>query len=536
MKSGTFLRRAVLLLLCLALLLPLVSCGDGGQSIADWIHSAADRYFSTEGTTAPATSTVPTGTAPSTTAPVTTPSAATTPSEPATTAPTTPGQTTPGQTADDWLHDAADSYGTQSPSLGHTVTVEQLHRFLDLVDYEKAGTAEWVYAYYYIGSFRTVYEMAYESREFFDTLIGTYRIEDVTDREDATTLFINTYIDVLGDRYGYYYSPAAYEDYEENLTGQYSGIGVSVTLTESNYIEILAVFADSPADGAGLEPGDLIVAVEGQDVAQIGYQPAVNLIQGVVGTSVTLTIERDGVRSDHTMLRAMVTETTVEYKMLENQVGYIRITSFNGTTYDQFVAAYTALEQAGATSLVYDLRNNPGGTLNSVVAILEYILPDTLPDGTKGDIVHLRYKDKASNLDIDSVKDIDTSFTKNHTYYENHEITLPSVVLANGNTASAGELFTSSMQDYGAATVVGVNTYGKGVGQNGYYVSQDGSIVTLTLFFYDPPTSVNYDGVGITPDLEVALSEAAANKNIYKLTFEEDTQLQAAYSLLTAAN
>ncbi|MBO7292550.1 MAG: hypothetical protein J6V07_01305, partial [Clostridia bacterium] len=120
-------------------------------------------------------------------------------------------------------------------------------------------------------------------------------------------------------------------------------------------------------------------------------------------------------------------------------------------------------------------------------------------------------------------------------YYEGHAIEKPMVVLANGSTASAGELFTSSLNDYGVATVIGDVTYGKGVGRTSFYVANDGSAITMTIFSYDPPTSPNYDGVGITPGISVSLSEEAAGKNLYKLTYAEDTQLQAAVAALTPA-
>ena len=164
-----------------------------------------------------------------------------------------------------------------------------------------------------------------------------------------------------------------------------------------------------------------------------------------------------------------------------------------------------------------------------MVAILEYILPD-------GPIVHMNYKHDWNDHTISSIKDIDPNYmaAAGRVYYENHVVDEPIIVLANGNTASAGELFTSSLNDYDVATVVGETTYGKGVGQTALTIGDDGSALVITVFSYDPPTSPNYDGVGITPDVPVSLSEEAAAKNLYRLEYHEDDQLQRAVSLLTS--
>ena len=239
----------------------------------------------------------------------------------------------------------------------------------------------------------------------------------------------------------------------------------------------------------------------------------------------TVTLERDGARFDATMPRRRVTEETVNYKMLDGGVGYIRITSFDDSTYTQFVEAHRALDAAGADSYVFDVRNNPGGTLTAVVSVLEYILPD-------GHIVKLNYKNDAYDTLISSIYDFDPAFMADRTYYEGHEITEPMVVLANGNTASAGELFTSSLQDYNVAEVIGEQTFGKGIGQSSFGIGSDGSALVLTIFSYDPPVQPNYQDVGIVPDVAVSLSEEAANKNLYKLTLDEDTQLCAALATL----
>ena len=427
---------------------------------------------------------------------------------------------------------ALGTYTTTAPSSPDAptdpLTVEELGTFLSLVDFRKVERAEACYEAYYIGDYRPVSACF---GEMFDTLSSLPAIRTVTDPERATGAFIEVYARLLGDYYGYYYPPTDYSDYTDDIAGKYTGIGVSVLLDADGYAEIINVFPGSPAEEVGMLPGDVLIAVGGEDFAAIGYQNAIDRIRGAAGTTVSLTVRRDGAALTFTVPRREVTEVTVESRMMEGNIGYIRIISFNERTYQQFVTAHRALDAAGAVSYVFDLRNNPGGTLNAVVAIAEYILPE-------GPIVHLNYKNDRDDFTIDSIFDIvsaDYMDGEERVYYANHAIEKPMVVLANGSTASAGELFTSSLNDYGVATVIGDTTYGKGVGQTSFYVANDGSAITMTIFSYDPPTSPNYDGVGITPDIAVSLSEEAAKKNLYKLTYAEDTQLQAAVAALTPA-
>lgn len=500
MKHRLSLRLVALLLLFCIFVVPLTACGEPDAdetTLPPEISSAVDSYFGNGPVTTPIV-TVPT-TTPVTT-PVTTGVGAVVTTAPAVTAPPTSG--------------------------GEIVSRESFEAFLALVNYDKVAEVERYYETYYIGEYRSMVSCVLE---IFDYIIATYLFEEVGDTELATAVFVNSYVAVLGDRYAYYYDPSSYGDYTEDLSGEYTGIGVSVVLTQAGYADILTVFPDSPAEEAGLLPGDLLVAVDGTDFAEIGYQEAINRIRGEVGTTVRLTVERDGVRTEYTVTRRKVTEVTVDYRMLDGKIGYIRITSFDDRTYEQFVAAHQALEAEGATAYVFDMRNNPGGTLNSVVAILEYILPD-------GDIVHLNYKQYGYS--IDSIHDLSSAYMdgEHRFYYPGHVIDAPMVVLANENTASAGELFTSSLMDYEVATMIGQTTYGKGVGQSSLPVGKDGSAVTITVFSYDPPVSENYDGVGILPDVSVALSEEASKKNIYKLTYDEDVQLQAAVAALSSVN
>ncbi len=403
---------------------------------------------------------------------------------------------------------------------------EEYAAFYSLVNTQKLARAQLYYRQFYVGEYRSVEDCAEEIEAAVRTMDG---IRTVTDAESATGLYIALYARMMGDYYGYYYSPEDYEDYGDDLEGEYTGIGVSVSVNEDGYAEILNVFPGSPAEEVGMLPGDILVAVEGEDFARIGYSKAVDRIRGEAGTAVNLTVRRGEAELGFTVVRRAVTEVTVEHRMIGENVGYIRIISFNERTYEQFVAAHRALSAAGAASYVFDVRYNPGGTLNSVVAILEYILPD-------GPIVRMNYKNDADDATISSIYDVSPGYMQTREYYENHAITAPMVVLTNGGTASAGELFTSALNDYDVATVVGETTYGKGVGQSSLPLANDGSSLVFTDFYYDPPFTGNYNGVGITPDVEVLLSEEAAGVNIYKLPYEQDAQLQYAVGHLVPTN
>ena len=421
--------------------------------------------------------------------------------------------------------DTQPSVTTKAPTTTEkpVYTQEDLDRVLDLVDKNKVIQVETVFEYLYIGEFKTYDEIKEEVNTFILENVLLDKVETV---DEATTAFLDSYLHVMGDKYAYYYDPSAYAEYEEDIQGEYAGIGVQVTLNEDKYIDVLTVFRDSPADKVGILPGDVLISVNGEDIATIGYYDAIDKVRGGIGTSVNLTVSRDGEMLTFDVVREKVTEITVEGELKEGYIGYIRINSFNDKTYEQFVEEYKKLVSAGARGFIFDVRNNPGGTLDSVIAILEFILPD-------GPIVHLEYKDSSLNQTYNSVLEYRPFFSWTNDYYEDHEIKLPMVVITNGNTASAGELFTSSLNDYDVATLVGTKTYGKGVGQRGVALydekgNTDGSVVTITYFFYAPPFSENYDGEGIHPDILAELPEEAQKKNLYKLTDEEDTQLKAA--------
>ena len=319
------------------------------------------------------------------------------------------------------------------------------------------------------------------------------------------------------DKYSAYYTLADYLEMVQGSQGSAKGIGVYITGTATSMI-VTYVMPKSPADVAGLHSGDEIIAVDGNYISDVGYNKAVDMVTGENGTQVVLKVLRGGKEMDIPVVRGDYTPYTVIHSMKtvtneggkSENIGYVKILQFDQITVTQFKTAMEELKNSGCEKFVFDLRDNPGGELNAVVSMLDYLLPE-------GPIVHILDADKNVTKVYDSDK---------------NEVSGEMVVLTNGNTASAGELFTAALRDYEKATLIGVKTYGKGCGQS-FHPLSNGGFITVTSFFYNPPYGENYDGVGIYPDIEVELPKEYKNANTLIIPFESDTQLQAAYAELT---
>ena len=379
------------------------------------------------------------------------------------------------------------------------------------------------YTNFYVGELGTVEETVSAIVELYNE----YRsLIDETDPNEVTDLLCECYLAAVGDKYAYYMNAEAYDEYDSDLTGNYVGIGVQVTNNSlERTITIIAVFPNTPAFEAGLLTGDTIERVGDIPIADLSYAEVVNRIRGEEGTDVTVTFGRNGETFTRTMTRRKVTQVTASASMRAGtpKIGVIRITEFDDTTAPQFKAALDELLAAGAKGLVFDLRNNPGGLLTSILSVLDYFVPDGTPLAS-----YLYYNGERV-----------TDYAR-----DGHEIpsSVPIAVLCNQYTASAGELFTCAIQDYGKqglldVKVVGTVTFGKGTMQTMYFLSKgeaDGGTddmtraTTVSTAYYDPPYSGNYEGVGVIPDVAVDLGEEAKAKSVYVLTEEEDTQMQAA--------
>ena len=339
------------------------------------------------------------------------------------------------------------------------------------------------------------------------------------DTEAQKNAIAESYVYYSGDKYASYYSADEWAEEMAASTGNSHGIGVSIVKKDNGEVEVVQVMSGAPAEKAGVMVGDIIDSVEGVPASEIGFDGLPGAIGGEEGTAVKVGFIRGGEKIELSIIRGKYKAETIIAEMITTRegekIGYIHITEFLSyqTTALDFFDAVDGLVKAGAEGLIFDVRNNLGGDLAAVVPMLDYLLPE-------GPIVHLVDKD---GVEFDS--------------YESgkSEIDLPMVVLTNGNSASAAELFTSSLMDYEKATIIGTKTYGKGCGQTGQMLS-DGSVVFITNFLYNPPFSENYDGVGIIPDIEAELPEEWQNKNLFLLPAEEDTQLHKAVEVLASAD
>ena len=332
------------------------------------------------------------------------------------------------------------------------------------------------------------------------------------DEDMLLEYILKGYVVGTGDRYGAYYNPEEFKALMDDSNANMQGIGISVIFnTDYGLVEVISVMPDSPALEAGVMPGDLIAYVgeEKESALELGYDATVSKLRGEAGTLAVFTVirgENYTERVDFKIERGYVTEQTVTYHVYEpdKTIGIIKIVEFDARTPDQFFEALDSLQKSGVEKFVFDVRYNPGGDLTSITTILDYLLPE-------GPII--RTVDKEGN------EEVINSDAK--------EFTAPMAVLTNGNTASAAELFSAALKDYDKATLVGNTTYGKGSMQQ-IMSLLDGSALRITYKMYFPPFSDGYDGIGIVPDIEVDMDESLATKNIYKITDEEDTQLQAA--------
>ena len=336
--------------------------------------------------------------------------------------------------------------------------------------------------------------------ELLEQLVDESYSGDI-DMDDLQEGLYRGYIDGLGDKYSVYYDEDETKALMQSTSGEFGGIGALFSQDkDTKVITFLKVYEGSGAEEAGFKVDDILYKVDGKDISGEDLSEVVSKIRGDEGTTVELTVLRgdDGEEYTATVTRKIVQTDTVYHEMKEGKIGYIQVTEFDDVTTDQYKEALEDLENQGMKGLVVDLRNNPGGNVDTVTDMLDLMLPE----GTT-----LSIKDKQGK---ESVYESD----------DEHQFTKPLVVLVNETSASASEIFSGAIQTFGTGEVVGTTTYGKGVVQQ-IFDLKDGTSVKLTIAEYLIAGQFGINGKGVTPDVEVQYEKDAQNP-------DRDNQLEKA--------
>ncbi len=342
-----------------------------------------------------------------------------------------------------------------------------------------------------------------------ESLIDKFYMEDVEDSKLADGIYKGL-LASLGDPYSCYYTADEYKALMESSSGVYCGIGATVSQNvTTGIISIVKPFVNGPAYEAGILPGDIVYKVNGEEVTGKDLTEVVSRIKGEEGTKAEITIVREGKTEpiEFSIPRKTVEVPTIEYEMLDNKIGYIAISEFDEVTAEQFRKAIDDLDKKGQKGLVVDIRNNPGGLLDTVVDMLDRMLP-------KGLIVYT--EDKYGTRE-EKFSDGKEEFNK------------PLAVLINGNSASASEIFAGAIQDYKRGTIVGTTSFGKGIVQS-IIPLYDGTAIKVTVSKYYTPNGKNIHGIGISPDVKAELNDKLKQQVVIEK--KDDNQLQKAIEII----
>ncbi|WP_138295696.1 MULTISPECIES: S41 family peptidase [unclassified Clostridium] len=354
----------------------------------------------------------------------------------------------------------------------------------------------------------------YASIERFARLDDVYQrimknYYETPDSEKLINGAIKGMVEGLDDPYSRYYTPEEYTESQQDAEGLYYGIGVVVSMDKDTHqLNIIKVYSDTPAQEVDLRKGDVIASVDGADLSGMELNEITALIKGEELSQVKLTILRDGQTLEKTLTRRQVTVDRVEWHMMVDNIGYIQISEFRGNVLEKMEAAIAEMKDKGAKGIVLDLRDNPGGMMDIVVPIADMLLPEGLIVYTED--VNGNRREEKSDAEM---------------------LGLPLTVLINGNSASASEILAGAIQDYGAGTLIGTTTYGKGIVQSIMPYKEDGAALQITTSRYFTPNGRNIHGEGIAPDITVEMPEELL-KNPQDLTEENDPQLQKALEVL----
>ena len=351
----------------------------------------------------------------------------------------------------------------------------------------------------------------YEKLNNVDKVVRSRYIGDI-DETRLMDSIINGYIQGLGDKYSVYLPNEQFTALQYESQGKIVGIGVNVVYQNKlKVIEVTSVMKNSPAEAAGILPGDIITHVDDNYVSEIGYYAAIEKFPRSVGRQVNLIVRRGTDYSEElrfTLTSSIVDYPSIEGTLLDDGIGLIKIHEFTKATPDEFIKELRSLQSKGAKKFIFDVRNNPGGDLGGVKDTLDFLLPE-------GPILKAVSKDGQ---------------TKEYTSDANCT-EAPMAVLISGSTVSAAELFAAALRDYDKAILVGEKTYGKGTMQE-ILGLPDNTGISISVKMYNPPFGENYEGVGVFPDIEASLNEEEM-LNFHNLTPEQDRVLQAAIETLS---
>lgn len=346
------------------------------------------------------------------------------------------------------------------------------------------------------------------SLDTYKAILDKYYLGEINE-EDLKEGAIRGYIEGVGDKYTEYISKEEMQEYMEDTKGNFVGIGIYMIQDKKNdKIMIVAPIKNSPAEKAGVQAGDLILAVDGQECTANDMNTISSKIKGEAGTTVKLKLQRGNETLELEIKRESVTVNPVESKMLESNIGYIKFTSFDENTSEDFKKNFENLQKQGAKSLIIDLRNNGGGIVDEALKIADYI--------AEKDSVLLYEVDKENKEVVKKSENAPI-------------INMPIILLTNENTASSSEILAGALKDLGKAKIVGTKTYGKGVIQE-ILTLPDGSGIKITTEKYLTPNKTEINKVGIEPDEKVELPEDL--ENVLEIEEKDDTQLQKAIQML----
>ena len=341
-------------------------------------------------------------------------------------------------------------------------------------------------------------------------IIETYFIDDY-DEDTLADGAASGMVDATGDEWSYYLSADEVAAYEESMANAYVGVGITITEdAEAGGMRVEEVVSGGPAEEAGIRMGDLLLAVEGEDVLPLGIDGTRNLVRGEEGTHVNMHFSRNGSEYDVSVERRSIETPVVTGELLDETIGYIKIDNFDERSAAETIAFVKDLIGQGAEALLFDVRFNPGGYADELVKVLDYLLPE-------GDLFR--------SVDYAGREEVDTS--------DASCVELPMAVLVNEDSYSAAEFFAAALQEYEWATIVGSQTYGKGNFQTAFYLS-DGSMVNLSIGKYYTPGGKSLSETGVTPDVVVDLDDEQYALLYYNaLEQADDPQFQAAIDTLT---